>query len=395
MGSTALVVTVYLLSMFVLSKVFAYTSIATPHAHGRSSPLDALRGILATAVVCHHMVITYFWKTDGAWVPPQSDVLCNLGYVPVSLFFMITGFLFFGKIYQRTPDWVDILTSRVLRIMPLYLAVMIAVLILSMVEAHFAPVSFAQLLKEMLKWLAFSGGPFFGFPDSNLITAGAHWTLRYEWLFYLSLPALATVCNRKFYGKYTVISVLVVALTMAGMVVGIIRPVMALLFIAGFIPVWVKRHRPEWLDILNTRLMAAIAVVMIIDAMALPSFTALQVVTLAVPFLIMASGNDLFGLLAGKGLKALGEISYSLYLTHGIVLYLAFTRFGLFNFQGSQLADFIGFFPLVLGVASVLSVISFHCFEKPFIVSRLPAALDSSLASHPTSKIVVRVRLSS
>ncbi|WP_213879089.1 acyltransferase [Pseudomonas sp. dw_358] len=388
MGSTALVVTVYLLSMFVLCKLFAHTSIVTPHAHGRSSPLDALRGILATAVVCHHMVITYFWKTGGAWVPPQSDVLCNLGYVPVSLFFMITGFLFFGKVYQRTPDWIDILTSRVLRIMPLYLAVMIGVLMLSMVEAHFAPVSLAQLLKEMLKWLVFSGGPFFGFPDSNLITAGAHWTLRYEWLFYLSLPALATLCNRRFYGKYTLMSWVVVAITVAGMALGVIRPMMAPLFLAGFLPVWVKRHRPEWLEILNTRLMGAIAVVMLVDAMALPSFTALQIVTLAVPFLIIASGNDLFGLLAGKGLKALGEISYSLYLTHGLVLYMAFTRFGLFQFKGSELTDFIGFFPLVLGAASVLSVVTFHCFEKPFIVSRMPGTV-------PESNTMAKARLSS
>jgi peptidoglycan/LPS O-acetylase OafA/YrhL len=72
----------------------------------RSSPLDALRGLLATAVVCHHFVVTYYWKVNGSWVRPESDVLNSMGVLPVSLFFMIAGFYFFGKIYKATQTGV-------------------------------------------------------------------------------------------------------------------------------------------------------------------------------------------------------------------------------------------------------------------------------------------------
>lgn len=390
MSSTALVVVVYLLTLLVFSKLFSYSRLVTPQAHGRTSPLDALRGILATGVVCHHMVITYLWKTAGEWAPPQSDVLSNLGYVPVSLFFMITGFLFFAKVYQRTTDWLDIFTSRVLRIMPLYIAVVVLVMVLSIVQAHNSPVGLQQLFKELFKWLLFSGGPFAGFPDSNIMTAGAHWTLRYEWLFYLTLPVLAALCNRTFYGLYTLLGLLVAGVTVAGMLLGSIRPMLALLFVAGFVPVLIKRHRPQWLEVLNTPLMAVVALLMLIDAMALPSFTFLQIITLAVPFMIMASGNDLFGLLANRGLKALGEISYSLYLTHGTILYLAFTVLGLFSFEGKSLTDFIAFYPLLLGAAALVSIVTYRLLEKPFMVNRSPAPA----AERETHGQLARERLS-
>lgn len=71
----------------------------------RSSPIDAMRGILALSVMTHHFYITYVWKTVGSWKTPESIFLENLGAVGVSLFFLTTGFLFLNKIKKNNINW--------------------------------------------------------------------------------------------------------------------------------------------------------------------------------------------------------------------------------------------------------------------------------------------------
>ncbi len=375
MNATVVTLVVYAVSMLALSLLFARTHVLTPQTLARSSPLDALRGILATSVICHHLVVTYFWKTTGSWVPPESAVLNNLGVVPVALFFMITGFLFFGKVYQRRPDFMDILKSRTLRVMPLYIVVVVFVIVLSVFETGFVSAGLKQISKELFKWIVFSGGSFNGFADSNMMTAGAHWTLRYEWIFYLSLPVIAALCNRAWYGKYLLMSALFVTVIMAAISVGMINSMLFLLFVVGFVPVLIKRHFAKSIALFNTSAMSVVAALLIGYAMTLSAFSFLQIVTLALPFTCLALGNNLFGLLAGKGLKSLGEVSYSLYLTHGAVLYVGFSVLHLFSFENTQLASFMVFLPPILLVVSAVSYVTYTFIEKPFIAVRKPGIL--------------------
>ncbi|MBD8475013.1 acyltransferase [Pseudomonas sp. CFBP 8770] len=372
MDVTKVILLVYCISLFALSSLFSRIPVLAASTVARSSPLDALRGILATAVICHHFVVTYFWKTTGIWITPKSAVLNNLGAVQVSLFFMITGFLFFGKIYQRRPDFLDICKSRLLRIMPLYAFALIFVIILSLYETGFVFTTLKELGKEVFKWLAFSGGSFNGFIHSNIMTAGVHWTLRYEWLFYLTLPVIAALANKAWYGKYSLVSLLVLAVIAAGTVLGIVKPALLLLFVAGFIPVLIKRHFPQSIAYMTHPLVSVAALLLITCAMKLEAYSALQIATLAIPFLILALGNDLFGLLASRGLKSLGEVSYSLYLTHGAVLYIAFSILHLYSFENTQLSDFVVYFPSILFIVALLSYVTFICVEKPFIRVRKP-----------------------
>ena len=373
MDATTVILLVYCASLFILSLLFSRLPVLTAVTAARSSPLDALRGILATAVICHHFVVTYFWKTTGSWIPPESAVLNNLGAVPVSLFFMITGFLFFGKIYQRHPDFLDIFKSRVLRIMPLYVFVLIFVVLLSLFETGFAFITLKELGKEVFKWLVFSGGSFNGFIHSNIMTAGVHWTLRYEWLFYLTLPIIAALVNKVWYGQYSLASLLVCVVIAVGMMFGVVKPALSLLFVAGFIPVLIKRHFPQGIAYLAHPLVSVAALLLLAYAMTLEAYSVLQIATLAVPFLILALGNDVFGLLASRGLKSLGEVSYSLYLTHGAVLYIAFSTLHLFSFENTQLTDFVVCLPGILLAVALVSYVTFYGVEKPFIKVRKPS----------------------
>ena len=377
MDAATVILLVYCASLFALSLLFSRIPVLTASTEARSSPLDALRGILATAVICHHFVVTYAWKTTGTWIPPKSDVLNNLGAVPVSLFFMITGFLFFGKIYQRHPDFLDIFKSRLLRIMPLYVFALISVILLSLYETGFAFITLKELSKEVFKWLVFSGGSFNGFIHSNIMTAGVHWTLRYEWLFYLTLPAIAALVNKAWYGQYSLASLLVFAVITVCMMLGIVKPALLLLFVAGFIPVLIKRHFPKSIAYMAHPMVSVAALLLMTCAMKLEAYSVLQITTLAVPFLILALGNDLFGLLASRGLKSLGEVSYSLYLTHGVVLYIAFSILHLYSFENTRLNDFVVYFPAILFTVALLSYVTFNWVEKPFIRVREPSIMPT------------------
>ncbi len=82
----------------------------------------------------------------------------------------------------------------------------------------------------------------------------------------------------------------------------------------------------------------------------------------------MALGNDLFGLLSRRGLKTLGEISYSIYLLHGIVLYVVFTLCNGFAVTGGSVTSYLAFLPFILLLVCGISTITFLVIEKPFIL---------------------------
>jgi peptidoglycan/LPS O-acetylase OafA/YrhL len=81
-------------------------------------------------------------------------------------------------------------------------------------------------------------------------------------------------------------------------------------------------------------------------------------------FLITNSESKLFGLLALRGSKRLGHISYSLYLTHMIVLYLLFNTPFIKNIaEKSDIQFWLLAFPGVVIVLSI-SFLSYYYIEK-------------------------------
>ena len=90
----------------------------------RYSTIDGLRGYLAFAVFLSHSSIWYFYLHFGRWDVPQSNFYTHLGQSSVTLFFMITGFLFWSKLLDgrvQPIDWSRLYLSRLFRLVPLYL----------------------------------------------------------------------------------------------------------------------------------------------------------------------------------------------------------------------------------------------------------------------------------
>ena len=71
-----------------------------PEQGARYAAVDGLRGFLALGVFLTHLFLTHRFIETGLWEPPTSRLYALLGAVGVSAFFMLTGFLFWGKLLR-------------------------------------------------------------------------------------------------------------------------------------------------------------------------------------------------------------------------------------------------------------------------------------------------------
>src|SRR5438045_5961231 len=159
----------------------------------RVTTIDGLRGFLALSVVFHHGAVYDGFLREDLWAVPPSRFYAMIGQVGVAICFMITGYVFWGRMVetQGRPGWVKFYIGRLFRIGPLYLLA-IAVM-LSIVFAHTGPhlnVPPMTLAVQVGRWLLlglFESWNVNGYPHAGHALAGVTWTLRYEWLFYASL----------------------------------------------------------------------------------------------------------------------------------------------------------------------------------------------------------------
>jgi peptidoglycan/LPS O-acetylase OafA/YrhL len=338
-----------------------------PLGHGRYGSIDGLRGYLAFFVFLHHSTVWYAYLRTGTWAIVPSRLYTQLGQSSVSLFFMITGFLFFSKLLdaRRKPlDWTRLYISRVLRLTPLYLAAMVVlglvVAWLSGFSLHEPPV---RLLSQALRWLTFTivgGPPLNGVAETSIVVAQVTWSLAYEWLFYLSLPLLALLVRIVPPAPYLLLSICALGGTL------LLRPEAVRLwaFAGGFVAALVVRM-PRLAAPLRGIPASAVACGCLVAAVFLFPPTdrpnALTLPLLAIAFVIIAAGNDFAGVLRARASRRLGEVSYSLYLLHGIVLFVAF-RF-VIGFERARSLPPWGHWAVVLGCTPVLVILCCLSYE--------------------------------
>ncbi len=87
--------------------------------------------------------------------------------------------------------------------------------------------------------------------------------------------------------------------------------------------------------------------------------------SLAVIFSFIVSGYS-FGILNHKGLKVLGEISYSIYLIHGLVLYTIFTVINIVDLKTISLEKYYSFFLPTALLVTIVSLFTYKFIECPF-----------------------------
>ena len=361
------------------------------------SHLEGLRGVLAFGVYIHHAAYTWESLNHGGWYEraPSSHFMMMIGGASVSMFFFLTGYLFWGGFLRGGAEGFSALRfyrRRLQRIAPaywLFCGVMLAVV---MADAGGALRTIVlEWLTSVAQWLAF-GVPLGHFPDVNgyaqtrLINADVAWSLRHEALFYLLLPLLLPFARqRRTLWLVLMFAISLVALKLSGAAAlgawvqhGLIEFNKFLLI--GFVPGMLTAyalHRPAGRQAVarlqDRHAMVLLAVcVLFLLLNTDPRFSALRLFPLWAIFFLIVARKVGTRLLRHRGLMVMGLASYSVYLFHGVFLFLLETRgLGLYRAVGEP--GLAGFWLLSGGVGVVTlgaSALVYRHLEFPFLQRR-------------------------
>lgn len=281
--------------------------------------IDGLRGFLALGVFFHHAVINYFFQFDQVWKTPSSQFYTMCGQVSVSFFFIITAFLFWTKILvaEGNINWSRLYLSRIKRIVPMYILSVVLLLLMVLIQSDFIiKSSVGELVRDALKWFSFS---FLGSPDVNqlkntfTINAGVFWTLAYEWKYYLALPFMAIFFQQNKQLFFSTVAIVFIFVS---------GDRVLFYFLAGMIAAQIHHDKSIASEHLSSRIydLIFLGAVIILFVGFQSAYGLIQALIAMVGFICLLNGNGLFGLLRVKAVRLLGEISYSIYLLHGILI---------------------------------------------------------------------------
>jgi peptidoglycan/LPS O-acetylase OafA/YrhL len=372
-------------------------------------PLESLRGLLAMSVLFSHAVVSYFYFQTGVWTSPATPFYAFLGPGPVTLFFFLSGFLFWSKClaHDGIKGYGNFLAGRVRRLVPAYYVSVAIVMFLVLARMHFKlTVPFSTFLSELARWLIFvPTRGVNGFPHASLINASVVWTLMFEMIFYLLLPLIFFL-----FKGYRIIIYMAITGVVSWMLArhgftafspAVVRAgtlpfvAFALNSVFGFgfgigmlVAVLYARCPKTWWDVLKRRLLTPIPLFCLSAPILLKlgSYSPGQFLLLGVVFVFVVAGNDFFGLLSSKAVFLLGTVSYSFYITHGIVLFVLSHLFNQWvqirTLSPLQYWSLIG----VVGVITVcFSTLLYWTVERRFM--RHSSALSLVAASDPNASL--------
>jgi exopolysaccharide production protein ExoZ len=329
--------------------------------------IQALRAIAALLVVVYHAFDMWGVRV-GSTAP---GVLWTNGAAGVDIFFIISGFVMVvssRRIASQPGAWWAFIQHRIVRIVPLYWLLTTAKLILVFFLADLAlrsTLDFGYVARSYL---------FFPVVDSAghfrpLLPVG--WTLTYEFLFYL-LFALALAL------RVDVLRVLVPGLGLF-VVLALFRteswPVWTILFNTIVIE-FIFGVMLAKLTLRGWFLPSAVAACLVVAGFALilvvpENSESLRVLTWGMPALAIVVGavslERYVGTVLPRWLLALGDASYSIYLTHGFIVPVLGLVFVYFHWTGLP-AEAIA----VLGclvAASIVGSVAYMVVERPIMLS--------------------------
>lgn len=315
---------------------------------------------MSIGVAYHHFIFSYNYSIGNGWSIANYDTITFLGKFSVGIFFIISGYLFYGSISSKT-EWKSFFIKRVLRIVPLCTLSSIICLIIAIYQGRDG-FSISNQFYNILYW--FDGGLTNYRPDvsslvnAGLINAGVTWTLVWEWMFYFSLPLLSLFIKD---GNRLPLVISLIAICYY------ILPkydystaTYAALFSAGFLAKELKL-KIESETILNILPIALLLGMFLSGNL---SFTLPIIPFMFIFFIISINRNSLFGVLRNKGVVRLGEASYSIYLLHGIGWFIMNNAM---NVSKVNLITYLIISSVTLLMIMIVSSFTYKFIEIPFM----------------------------
>lgn len=367
--------------------------------------LTPLRGIAALMVVLFHARLLLFPQ----WMESIAGVtrLIENGYLWVDLFFILSGLVLahvYGEAFtapRRTVSYGRFLWLRLTRVYPLYVVTLVLLIGWELYKARHGVGFYGGPLFKMWEW---EGMPPFGSPftpaealpsallllqvvtDQGLTWNFAAWSLSVEWISYLLFPLLIPLAVTRSRWSYlapllalTVLAFIVhsrgtLDVTSGALAVG--RGVSEFVLGLWLLPrVKAARSLPMMQQDLPL-FIAFLLPFMLLQFTMTPQLTLLLICAYVLLIWIAASQgkrqSPLLHLLDNRFTNWLGDLSYSIYLLHALVL---LTGCELIHYLAPELTEWwyaqtnplLGVMAtlLMLAVLIALSAVSYHLFERP------------------------------
>jgi peptidoglycan/LPS O-acetylase OafA/YrhL len=180
------------------------SGIASAGSHAEServAALDGLRGFAVLWVMLYHFL---HGATHHHWMFRGIFSFIGYGYWGVDVFFVLSGFLITGILYdtKKSPNYFSAFYARrSLRIFPLYYCVLLAVFVVLPIFRDLTPEQQAMAQQQGWLWtylgniaMVIKNAPIF---DAGGIKLLHFWSLAIEEQFYLVWPAVVLLFSRK------------------------------------------------------------------------------------------------------------------------------------------------------------------------------------------------------
>nr|MBF0683568.1 acyltransferase [Pseudomonas sp.] len=340
--------------------------------------LAHLRFIAALLVLAFHTYHSFF----GMWQPRFHTAGFGWvveGHTGVSLFFVLSGYLFMSIALrsQGQMNYASFLRNRVLRVFPLFVVVFIVAV--SVAREAFQPQDVLYLFFSNLGQA----------PTSKLFMTGPAWTISVEFTFYLIFPFLARFAVQQGPG-YLVRLIFLVLLFKTGAFLASESPTHMIYstllgrldqFLIGMLAAqlaasWASRPlHGAW------TLAAGFVMWALLEAQArwasyfLPDpvqlawlgWPTIEAMGWAAVIVTYAHWRGAIWGWLGNWMERGGEISFSLYLWHALVIYLVTELFGTPAWFGNWQLNAIAIGTVILTVTWGISAISYRTIEEPFL----------------------------
>ncbi|MDY4993096.1 MAG: acyltransferase family protein [Succinivibrio sp.] len=325
--------------------------------------INGLRAIAVLLVIIFHFLS--FNSLTGS-----SVFHINGGYVGVDIFFVISGFLMTSIILRGVNNnnfkLLDFWKRRAKRICPaLFTAVALTYLITFLLLVNVK--DFYEFNKEALLALTFVSNFRFAFSDGYFDVGSMNkillhtWSLSVEWQFYLFYPIILLVISKM---QRTLIKPVVVALFVISLALSLyysqdnsyfLLHTRAWELLAGGIVYLFPLNKLQLLSYKKKLLIEILGLILIVSILFRTDskiWSTLVVLPSVLGAMLVIATNNEKSILSNKPMQYLGELSYSLYIYHWIVLSI-FSRINLIN-------DTL----LCLFVIGILAILSYHLIDK-------------------------------
>jgi len=343
--------------------------------------LDHLRLLAATLVFAFHA----YHQTVGGWKAHTENPVWGLiteGHTGVSLFFVLSGFLFMTIGLQGEIRYWEFLRNRLLRIFPLF--VFFFVVSISMARDAFRPTDIFYLLFSNLG-LA---------PTSNHFITGAAWTISIEFSFYLIFPWLSRFSREQGIGFLLRLLLLIWVVKLASFAATEKSTHMLYStligrfdqFIWGMLAALIWHQHRSLIEQVG-RWLLPVAMLAIWAAVAWQAnhasfflsqpkqwawlwWGSAEAILWALVMVCYVGARLPWSERLDRLLASAGQWSYSLYLWHATVIFLVGEYVGYVAFSSYSIINALLNMLFIFPFALLLAALSFHTIEKPFLSLR-------------------------